>query len=113
MLVRNYQKKSKYDPLFYTESFTVIRVNEIGNKVLAERYGMKLERHPDDLKPYFEMGPVEPKKQVVRPGKRCMEFTDYDKIQHDYVDDSYNECPFRQQNDIMNDDLGSSDHAVI
>ena len=113
LLVRNYQKKSKYDPLFYTEPFTVIHVNEIGNKVLVERCGMKLERHPDDHKPYFETGPVGPKNQVVRPGKRCMDFTDYDKIEHDYGNDSYNECPFRQQNDIMNDDLGSSDHAVI
>ena len=54
VLTRNFNKRSKFEPIFQKEPWVVISNNALGNKVFIEREGRTLCRHPDDLKIYFD-----------------------------------------------------------
>ena len=62
VLVRNYNKTSKYHPIFSPEQYVVIEVADHGRKLKIERIedGKTLVRHPDDLKSYTLPPTVEP-----------------------------------------------------
>ena len=47
VLVRNFNRHSKFEPLFKEEPCVIIEINDIGNKIAVERNGS------DDLKPYY------------------------------------------------------------
>jgi hypothetical protein len=59
--VRNYQKSRKFDPVFLGEPFTIIDINDEGNKLIVEHQenGFSLCRHPDDVKPFIEPNYIE------------------------------------------------------
>lgn len=56
VLVRNFDRRSKFEPLFKPVPYTVVNVNETRNKfqVKGDDEGM-LIRHPDDLKPFYDL----------------------------------------------------------
>ena len=53
--VRNFNKSKKFDPLFLEVPFTIVDMNEVGNKMLVQHIydGATYWRHPDDLKRYY------------------------------------------------------------
>ena len=48
VLVRNYKRTSKFQPIFIPDPYTVTSVD--GVKITVEREGKSLKRHPDDMK---------------------------------------------------------------
>ena len=54
VLIRNYQKQRKFDPLFLPDDFVVVEIGNHGRCLTVERLsdGMQLKRHPDDLKKF-------------------------------------------------------------
>ena len=52
VLIRNYKKRSKFDPIFLSEPFVVADVRDQGRSILVERItdGQMFLRHPDDLR---------------------------------------------------------------
>ena len=52
MLIRNYKKYSKYDPIFLPEPFRIVSVIDEGRRLELERLydGKLFSRHPDDVK---------------------------------------------------------------
>ena len=52
VLLRNYQKQRKFDPLFLPDDFVVVELANNGQCITVERLcdGTQLKRHPDDLK---------------------------------------------------------------
>lgn len=54
VLVRNYNKAAKFDPVFLKQPYTIVDINEAGNKIIVEpeESGLTLCRHPDDIKPF-------------------------------------------------------------
>jgi hypothetical protein len=50
VLVRNYKKSSKFDPLFLPEPFVVTVIDGNSNKITIQAKGQILDRHPDDIK---------------------------------------------------------------
>ena len=54
VLMRNYDKTSKYDPLFQFSPLMVTEVQNGGRCLTIQRIsdGMTFKRHPDDLKPF-------------------------------------------------------------
>ena len=52
VLVRNYNKRSKFDPIFLPEPFIITDINEVEMKITVKQNGKELSRHPDDLKPF-------------------------------------------------------------
>ena len=52
VLVRNYRRRSKFQPLFIPEQYIVTGISDYGRKLNIERIadGQTLIRHPDDLK---------------------------------------------------------------
>ena len=55
VLVRNYKKTSKFDPLFIPNPYEIIDINNEAKKLTLKICGEKdtLIRHPDDVKPYM------------------------------------------------------------
>ena len=55
VMIKNYKKTSKFQPQFLPEACTVIQVGQGGHRIVVEREndGMKLERHPDDIKHFL------------------------------------------------------------
>ncbi len=54
VLIRNYRRSAKFDPVFLNQPFKIIDINEVGNKIIVEQEetGQTLCRHPDDIKPF-------------------------------------------------------------
>jgi len=54
VLVRNYQKTKKFDPLFLPDDYIVVGIENDGRCIIVKRTtdGATLRRHPDDLKKY-------------------------------------------------------------
>ena len=52
VLVRNYKKHSKFDPMFIPEPFRVTDIHQSSKTITIRREndGLELKRHPDDLK---------------------------------------------------------------
>ena len=52
VLVRNYKRRSKFDPYFLPEKFCVVDISANGNILLIENTtnGFCLQRHPNDIK---------------------------------------------------------------
>ena len=52
VLVRNYKKRSKFDPIFLPEPFVITEIRDQGRKLELEKIddGKVLYRHPDDIK---------------------------------------------------------------
>ena len=63
-MVRNSNRHRKFDPLFKSNTYKVVNVDTVGNKITVIGESMKqLIRHPDDLKKcnfhrYVEPEPV-------------------------------------------------------
>ena len=55
VLVRNYRRRSKFQPLFNPEQYIVSGISDYGRKLEIERLadGQTLLRHPDDLKRFY------------------------------------------------------------
>ena len=68
VLVRNYNKTSKFDTVFSPDPFVVIGVADEGRKLLIEKYdGTTLTRHPDDLKPCITSSFFTPEPPIIKP----------------------------------------------
>ncbi|CAB4041352.1 Hypothetical predicted protein [Paramuricea clavata] len=55
VLIGNYRRSAKFDPIFLNQPFKIIDINEVGNKIIVEQEetGLTLCRHPsDDIKPF-------------------------------------------------------------
>ena len=54
VMIRNYKKHSKFDPVFIPEAFKVLDVSEDGRLLIIVRNcdGKTFRRHPDDVKPF-------------------------------------------------------------
>ena len=52
VLVRNYKKSSKYDPIFLPQPYIITNVDHNTKKVTVQIDNQTLIRHPDDIKPY-------------------------------------------------------------
>ena len=52
ILIRNYKKRSKFEPLFLPEPFVITSISDQGRKLELERIsdGRSFYRHPDDVK---------------------------------------------------------------
>ena len=57
VLVRNYNKRRKFDPTFLPDDYEVVRVSNDGRCVTVEKLadGTHLKRHPDDLKRFTKV----------------------------------------------------------
>lgn len=64
VLIRNYRKKRKFDPIFLPDDFKVVEIANDGRCVTVERVsdGTQLKRHPDDLKKF-----IRPHNEQVTP----------------------------------------------
>ena len=54
VMIRNYKKHSKFDPVFIPEAFKVLDVSKDGRLliIVRNRDGKTFRRHPDDGKPF-------------------------------------------------------------
>ena len=54
VLIRNYRKASKFDPIFMPEQYKIAQVSDQGRCLTLERIKdcVRLKRHPDDVKKY-------------------------------------------------------------
>ena len=54
VLVRNYHRQRKFDPIFLPEDFVVVEISQDERCLTVERVsdGSQLKRHPDDLKKF-------------------------------------------------------------
>ena len=54
MLVKDYNRKSKFDPIFLPDPFDVVNVEDISKKAILEglQSGKTIVRHLDDLKEF-------------------------------------------------------------
>ena len=54
VLIRNYRRSAKFDPVFLNQPLKIIDINKVGNKIIVEQEetGLTLCRHPDDIKPF-------------------------------------------------------------
>lgn len=59
VLIRNFNKSRKFDPIFSPESYEVTEIIPRKHSVIVTRKtdGKKLTRHLDDIKPFFETKP--------------------------------------------------------
>ena len=69
VLVRNYNKTRKFQPLFCPEQYVVTDIADYGRKLQIERLsdGQTLVRHPDDLKQFVIPNQPTPAKNVTTP----------------------------------------------
>ena len=67
VLVRNYRRRSKFQPLFNPEQYIVIGISDYGRKLEIERLadGQTLIRHPDDLKRFYLPPKPAPEKVIT------------------------------------------------
>lgn len=52
VLVRNYRKTIKFEPLFMRQPFKVVNVDRTKNEITVQRGDVSLKRHLDDLKKF-------------------------------------------------------------
>ena len=54
VMIRNFNKRSKFDPLFIPEAFKVLEVSKDKRLliIVRDRDGKTFRRHPDDVKPF-------------------------------------------------------------
>jgi hypothetical protein len=95
VLVRNYQKKRKFDPTFLPDEYIIVEVVEEGHSLTLERLrdGASLKRHPDDVKKYEGRFITKTHEEEPRSEKQSLQ--DYmsrlAQGVHDY-EDSYDSC---------------------
>ena len=81
MLVHNYNKKSKFQPIFSPDQYIITEIADHGRKLSIEREsdGKTLIRHPDDLKTYKMPNdqPVKPKVESSDPWKLLEPYENY------------------------------------
>jgi hypothetical protein len=53
VLVRNYKRKVKFDPIFLPKAFKISEINRKHNYVTIISNDKKLQRHIDDIKPFY------------------------------------------------------------
>ena len=81
VLIRNFNKTSKYDPLFQTSPLVITDVQNNGRCLTLQRLsdGKVYQRHPDDVKPYkgtaATLPPPQQQQQLTTPANE--QFTHY------------------------------------
>ena len=98
VLVRNYTKKSKYEPTFLPERYVVVDVMANGKIVLVQssRTGRFLKRHPNDIK-LFEGDIPEPsfnksrsEEEILQAWREAFAALDFDTAGDDGSEDAIN-----------------------
>ena len=69
VIIRNYNRRSKYQPLFNPEQYIVIDTADFGRKLVVKRIsdGQVLVRHPDDVKLFKLPSPPENRRIYSTP----------------------------------------------
>ena len=92
VLVRNYRRRSKFQPIFAPEQYVVTGISDYGRKLKIERVsdGQELIRHPDDLKVHeVPSEPDQPEIITPRDGWKTLSYNQDDWDFSDW-------CDFRQ-----------------
>ena len=78
VIIRNYNKQTKFQPLFIPEQYIVTDTTDHGRKLVVKRLsdGQMLVRHPDDVKLFKLPPPPETKIIPVVPDWRKPQFVD-------------------------------------
>ena len=99
VFVRNYNRRSKFDPLFETVPSMIVEINDIGNKITIRRKDNTiLVRHPDDLKQCYEV-------EYEYAGQFEDSYADIENSWNEEIDESDPTIPVQMQDDSETIDL--------
>ena len=56
-MIRNFKRQIKFDPIFVDVPYQITRVDEERNLLEVRNKDSTLLRHPDDVKPWFDLQP--------------------------------------------------------
>ena len=64
-MIRDFKRQIKFDPIFVDVPYQITRVDEKRNLLEVRNKDSTLLRHPDDVKPWFDIQPQPSKTQAT------------------------------------------------